>query len=121
MADHKQPDNPDTGRTTSSRTEEGAEHFKKATSAAADRAHEAIDHAEDSMHRGTDKVADAAERAAERATRAGRKGRGALDQVMDHANGWLDKTCGYVCEKPAQSLAMALVAGWLLGRLMRRR
>lgn len=117
MTDNKQADNPDTGRATSSRTEEGAERFKKATSAAADRAHEAIDHAEEGMHRGTDKVADAAERAA----KAGKQGRGALEQAMDHATGWLDKTCSYVCEKPAQSVAMALVAGWLLGRLMRRR
>lgn len=117
MANHKQADKSDTPRNASERIEEGAERFKKATSRAVGSTHEAVDRAADrvehGVHRGTDKVAGAAEYATEH-------GREALDEAVAHANDWMDRACNYVREKPTQSLLMAVAAGWLVGRLMRR-
>lgn len=107
MADENSTNNPDTTRTASDRIEKGAERFKHATSSAVGSTHEAVDHAADKvehgMHRGTDKVASAAAYATE------------------HASDWMDNVREYVRDKPAQSLVIAVAAGWLVGRLMHRR
>jgi ElaB/YqjD/DUF883 family membrane-anchored ribosome-binding protein len=39
---------------------------------------------------------------------------------MDAADAWLDQARNYVREKPGQAVMMALGAGWLLGRILRR-
>ncbi len=48
------------------------------------------------------------------------RGRAAVDQAKDRADEWLDEVREYVREKPVQAVAIALGAGWLLGRILRR-
>jgi ElaB/YqjD/DUF883 family membrane-anchored ribosome-binding protein len=38
---------------------------------------------------------------------------------VETANDWLDTAREYVREKPVQSIALALAAGWLAGRILR--
>ena len=75
---------------------------------------------EEGLHRATDKVAGAATRTTEKASEYGERGREVYDQAMDRAEDWMDQARDYVREKPLQSMAIALGAGWLLGRLLRR-
>lgn len=106
------------------RLEKNAERVKQATTRAVDRTHDGLDRAADKVesgiHRGTDRVAGAAASTLDYGSDAAARGREALGDAMDHAGDWTEKGRGYVREKPAQSLVMALAAGWLIGRLMRR-
>ncbi|WP_266160614.1 DUF883 family protein [Dyella silvatica] len=96
------------------RIEEGAvQGTKEAVSRAADQV-------EEGLHRATDKAAHAATRATEKAADVSERSREAYDEAMDRADVWLDKAREYVREKPVQSVAIALGAGWLLGRILRR-
>ncbi|MEO8746196.1 MAG: hypothetical protein ABI379_00840 [Rhodanobacter sp.] len=108
-----------------------AERIKQATSSAVastkgavDRAAERVDHAadrvEESLHRTTDKAAGAAHRASDKAADLGERGRQAYAQTADQAEAWLEAAREYVRDKPVQSVAIALGAGWLLGRILRR-
>ena len=110
--------------TGGSRIEENAERFKRATSDAVATAKDKVDHVadrvEDGLHRATDKAADAATRATEKAGEYSERGREAYDEAMDRADVWLERARDYVREKPVQSVAIALGAGWLLGRILRR-
>ncbi|HEX7731264.1 MAG TPA: hypothetical protein VF415_01360 [Rhodanobacter sp.] len=109
---------------TPSRIDEGAERVKQATSHAVASTKEAVeraaDHVEESLHRATDKVAAGANRASEKLSDASERGRAAYDATMDRADEWLEQVRDYVREKPVQSVAIALGAGWLLARLLRR-
>lgn len=106
------------------RIDEGAERVKQATTHAVASTKEAVEHAadhvEESLHRATDKVAAGANRASEKLSDAGERGRAAYDATMDRADEWLEQVRDYVREKPVQSMAIALGAGWLLARLLRR-
>ncbi|MEW9571595.1 YqjD family protein [Rhodanobacter sp. Si-c] len=108
----------------SSRIDEGAERIKQATSSAVASTKEAVeraaDHVEESLHRATDKVAAGANRASDKLSDASERSRAAYDATMDRADEWLDQVRDYVREKPVQSVAIAVGAGWLLGRLLRR-
>jgi len=101
-----------------------AERVKQATSAAVASTKEAVDraadHVEETLHRATDKAADAANRASDKAADAAARGREACDRTMDTADAWMEQARNYVREKPTQAVLMALGAGWLLGRLLRR-
>ena len=44
----------------------------------------------------------------------------AAGAAIDRADEWLERARDYVREKPVQSVAIALGAGWLLGRILRR-
>lgn len=103
MSEHKPAQQPDT------------------TSSLTDKTHAAVDRAAASAHRGTDKTADAAEHAAEHISAAGERGREALNSAKEHASDWMDSARNYVRDKPTQSVAMAVAAGWLLGHLLRKR
>jgi ElaB/YqjD/DUF883 family membrane-anchored ribosome-binding protein len=109
---------------TGNRIDEKAERVKQATSSAVASTKEAVDraadHVEESLHRATDKTAQAANRAADTAADVAERGREACDRTMDTADAWLDQARLYVREKPMQSVAIALGAGWLLGRILRR-
>ncbi|HUH54644.1 MAG TPA: hypothetical protein VLZ32_02840 [Rhodanobacter sp.] len=109
---------------TGNRIDEKAERVKQATSSAVASTKEAVDraadHVEDSLHRATDKTAEAANRAADTAADVAERGREVCDRTMDTADAWLEQARLYVREKPVQSVAMALGAGWLLGRILRR-
>lgn len=119
-----EPETPQSGHHTSERIGAGAERFKDATSRTVERARDAMDRAagrvEHGMHSATDRAAAAAERVADRADQAEARGREAVDEAMHHAEDWWQKARGYVSEKPVQSVAIAVAAGWLLGRLTRR-
>ncbi|HWU75373.1 MAG TPA: hypothetical protein VN043_02625 [Rhodanobacter sp.] len=119
---NKQVQNPET--TATSRIDERAERVKQATSDAVSSTKEAVDRAadrvEEGLHHATDKTAEAANRAAEKAAAVSERSREAYDRTMDHADAWLEQARGYVREKPVQSVAIALGAGWLLGRILRR-
>lgn len=106
------------------RIDESAERIKQATSSAVASTKEAVDraadHVEDGLHRATDKAADAANRASEKAADLSERGREVYDHTMDRADEWVEQARAYVREKPVQSVAIALGAGWLLGRILRR-
>lgn len=107
-----------------SQIDERAEHFKQATSNAVAGTRQVLDDVADrveaGMHRATDKVAAGAHHAGDALGAAGERGRAAYDATMDQADQWLGQVRGYVREKPVQSVAIALAAGWLVGRLLRR-
>lgn len=107
-----------------SRIDDGAERIKQATSNAVAGTKEAVnraaDHIEASLHRATDKAAAGAHHASDKLADAGERSRAAYDATMDRADEWLGQVRDYVREKPVQSIAIALGAGWLLGRLLRR-
>lgn len=106
------------------RIEAGAERFKQATTRTVERAREAVDHAADrveqGMHRATDRTADATERASDRVARAEARGREAVDDTVQHAQDWYRQGLDFVSRRPLQSVAIAVAAGWLVGRLTRR-
>jgi ElaB/YqjD/DUF883 family membrane-anchored ribosome-binding protein len=106
------------------RIDHGAERIKQATSEAVASSKEkfarAADHVEEGLHRATDKAADAANRTSEKVEDAKDRSRAAYEQARDRADEWLDEVRDYVREKPVQAVAIALGAGWLLGRILRR-
>lgn len=106
------------------RIDHGAERIKHATSEAVANSKEkferAADHVEEGLHRATDKAAHAANRTTDKVAEAKERGRVAIDQAKDRADEWLDEVRDYVREKPVQAVAIALGAGWLLGRILRR-
>ncbi len=106
------------------RIDERAERIKQATSSAVagtkDAVERAADHVEEGLHRATDKAADAAHRASDKAAEVSERSREVYDETMDRADAWLETARDYVRDKPVQSVAIALGAGWLLGRILRR-
>ena len=106
------------------RIDDRAERVKKATSdtvaSTKEKVERAADSVESSLHRATDKTADAANRAADKAAELGERGREVYDQTRDQADVWMEQAREYVREKPMQAVAMALGAGWLVGRILRR-
>lgn len=106
------------------RIDEGAERIKQATSSAVASTKDAVDRTadrvEEGLHQATDKAAGAANRVTDKAVDLGERGREVYDQTMDRADEWLEQARDYVREKPVQSVAIALGAGWLLGRILRR-
>ncbi|MBQ4856350.1 DUF883 family protein [Rhodanobacter sp. B2A1Ga4] len=109
---------------TGDRIDERAERIKQATSEAVANTREKMervaDHVEEGLHRATDKAAGAAHQASDKATRVSERSREVYDETMDRADAWLEQARDYVREKPVQSVAIALGAGWLLGRILRR-
>jgi ElaB/YqjD/DUF883 family membrane-anchored ribosome-binding protein len=118
---NKQVQNPEPN---GNRIDERAERVKQATSSAVASTKEAVDraadHVEEGLHHATDKAADAAHRASDKAAHVSARGREVYDETMDRADAWLEQAREYVREKPVQSVAIALGAGWLLGRILRR-
>ena len=107
-----------------SRIDERAERIKQATSNAVASTKETVertaDTVEEGLHRATDKAADAVHKASDKAAHVSERGREVYDETMDRADAWLEQAREYVREKPVQSVAIALGAGWLLGRILRR-
>jgi len=94
-----------------------AERAKQAESAAVQRGAEKLEHG---LHRATDLGADVASNVSDKAQQAAVRGREAAAALRGQADDLLEKTRGFVREKPAQAVLIAAAAGWLLGRLMRR-
>lgn len=114
----------DTSLGNRDRIDQSAERVKQATSNAVAGTKDAVDRAADrvegGVHRATDKAADAAHRASSKAADLAERSRQLREQSMDSAEVWLDQAREYVREKPTQSVLIAMGAGWLLGRIMRR-
>ena len=106
------------------RIDERAERVKQATSQAVastkDKVDRAADRVEQGLHHATDKTASAAHRTVDKAAEVGEQGRAAYEHTRDRADEFLEQAREYVREKPMQSVAIALGAGWLLGRILRR-
>jgi ElaB/YqjD/DUF883 family membrane-anchored ribosome-binding protein len=106
------------------RFDERAERIKQATSEAVattkEKVERAADHVEEGLHHATDKAAEAAHKASDKAARVSERSREVYDETVDRADAWLEQVRDYVREKPVQSVAIALGAGWLLGRIQRR-
>ena len=104
--------------------DERAERVKQATSQAVSSAKAKVGHAADrveqGLHHATDKTASAAHRTVDKAAEVGEQGRVAYERSRDRADELLEQAREYVREKPMQSVAIALGAGWLLGRILRR-
>ncbi|MEO6967704.1 MAG: hypothetical protein ABI132_04500 [Rhodanobacteraceae bacterium] len=136
MTNQVVPENPrDTAR-AAARIETGAERFKDGTSQTVQTAKEkfntAADSVEHGVHKATDASASAAIRATEKAVELRERSREALgearqrasemaDGAKERASDAFDSMREFVRERPAQSVAIALAAGWLLGRLVGRR
>ena len=118
---NKQVQNPEP---SGNRIDERAERITQATSKVGESTKEAVDraadHVEEGLHHATDKAANAANRATDKAAEISERGREVYDETMDRADAWLEQAREYVREKPVQSVAIALGAGWLLGRILRR-
>jgi len=114
----------DTSSRAHTRIDQGAERVKQATSDAVARTKQAVnttaDRVEAGVHRATDKTASAAHRASDTAADLSERGRQLRDETMDRAELWMEQAREYVREKPMQSIAIAVGAGWLLGRILRR-
>ena len=106
------------------RIDDSAERIQQATTHAVASTKDAVDRTADQveagLHKATDKAADVANRATDKAAQIGERGREVYDDTLDRADAWLEQAREYVREKPVQSVAIALGAGWLLGRILRR-
>lgn len=104
------------------RIERTATRFKEGTSSAVSGAKEKFDHAADRVESGLHHAADAgargAHRAADKAAEWRERGAEMASGARDRADAALDNVRDFVREKPVQSVAIALAAGWLLGRLL---
>lgn len=116
----------DTGTSSKAHTriDQGAERVKQATTEAVTRTKQAVnttaDKVEAGVHHAADRTADAAHRASDKAADLSERGRQMRDDTMDMADAWMAQAREYVREKPMQSVAIAVGAGWLLGRILRR-
>ncbi len=115
---------PSTEEVAGDRIDQRAERVKQAASNAVhttkDTVDRAADRVEEGLHQATDKAADTAHRASEKAADISQRGREVYDETVDRADAWMQQARVYVRDKPVQSVAMALGAGWLLGRILRR-
>ncbi|HEX7348069.1 MAG TPA: hypothetical protein VF264_00270 [Rhodanobacteraceae bacterium] len=104
------------------RIERTAARFKEGTSSAVNGAKEKFGHAADRVEAGLHRAADAGARGAERAAdKAGEwreRGADLAAGARDRTDAALDSVREFVREKPVQSVAIALAAGWVLGRLL---
>ena len=104
------------------RIERTATRFKEGTSSAVSGAKEkfdaAADRVESGLHRATDASARGAERAADKAGEWRDRGSELASRARDRADDALGTVRDFVRETPVQSGAIALAAGWLIGRLL---
>lgn len=104
------------------RIERTTTRFKEGTSSAVGGAKEkfdsAADRVESGLHRAADASARGAHRAADKADEWRERGGEFAARARDRADDALGNVRDFVREKPVQSVAIALAAGWLLGRLL---
>ncbi|HJR12807.1 MAG TPA: hypothetical protein VJ833_02815 [Rhodanobacteraceae bacterium] len=100
---------------TATRVKEGTSN---AVSGAKEKFDAAADRVESGLHRATDASARGAERAADKAGEWRDRGAELASRARDRADDALDNVRDFVREKPVQSVAIALAAGWLIGRLL---
>lgn len=78
----------------------------------------AADQVESGLHRATDASARGAERAAEKAAEMRDRSARLAADARERTDAALGSVRDFVRQKPVQSVAIALAAGWLLGRLL---
>lgn len=104
------------------RIERTATRFKDGTSSAVsgakDKFGSAADRVEAGLHRAADATARGASRMSDKAGEWRDRGAELASGARDHADAALDNVRDFVREKPVQSVAIALAAGLLLGRLL---
>lgn len=114
----------DAGRNTSAheRIERTASRVKEGTSSAVggtkQKLDSAADHVESGLHRATDASARGAHRAADKASEWRDRGAELASGARDRTDAAFENVRDFVREKPVQSVAIALAAGWVLGRLL---
>jgi ElaB/YqjD/DUF883 family membrane-anchored ribosome-binding protein len=114
----------ETGRTSNAheRIERTAARLKEGTSNAVSGAKEkfdaAADRVESGLHRATDAGARGAGKAADKAGEWRARGSELASRARDRTDDALENVRDFVREKPVQSVAIALAAGWLIGRLL---
>lgn len=112
------------GRTTPAheRIERTATRVKEGTSSVVGGARQKFDHASEQVESGLHRATDASARGAHRATDKANEWRDRSVEFASDARQRTDAALGsvraFVREKPVQSVAIALAAGWLLGRLL---
>lgn len=104
------------------RIERTASRFKEGTSSAMDGAKQRFESVADRVESGLHRAADATARGASRVTEKAGEWRDRSAELAsgarDRADAALDGVRDFVREKPVQSVAIALAAGVLLGRLL---
>ena len=114
----------DAGRTTPAheRIERTATRVKEGTSnvvgGARQKFDSAAEHVESGLHRATDASARGAHRATDKAAELRERSAELASDARQRADAALGSVRSFVREKPVQSVAIALAAGWLLGRLL---
>lgn len=103
---------------THERIDRAAERVKQEAGNAARAAKDKSDHAEERVDRAADAGARAAHRLADKAEDWRQRGSAAAYTMRDRADTLMDDAREWVREKPVQSVAIALAAGWLVGRLL---
>ena len=112
------------GRTTPAheRIERTASRVKEGTSSVVGGARQKFDsaaeHVESGLHRATDASARGAHRATDKAEEWRDRGAALASDARQRTDAALGSMREFVREKPVQSVAIALAAGWLLGRLL---
>jgi ElaB/YqjD/DUF883 family membrane-anchored ribosome-binding protein len=116
--------NNESGRNTSAheRIERTAARVKEGTRSAVGGAKEKFGSAADRVESGVDRATDAsargAHRAADKASEWRDRGAVLASDARERTDAALGNVRDFVREKPVQSVAIALAAGWLLGRLL---
>ncbi|HEX8778971.1 MAG TPA: hypothetical protein VF738_12715 [Rhodanobacter sp.] len=104
------------------RIERAATRVKEGTSSVVGGAREKFDsaaeHVESGLHRATDASARGAQRAADKASEWRDRSAELASDARQRADAAMGSVRAFVREKPVQSVAIALAAGWLLGRLL---
>lgn len=107
------------------RIDEGAERVKQQTGAAAQATRDKLTGAADRLEEGVHSATDARARAAHHTADQSAKWRDGVSTAVDSACGragdLLDQARAWVRKKPVESVAIALAAGWLIGRFLRPR
>lgn len=103
---------------THERIDRAAERVKQEAASAAHAAKSKADRAEERVDRAADAGARGAHRLADKAEDWRQRGSAAAYTMRDRADNLMEDARECVREKPVQSVAIALAAGWLLGRLL---
>lgn len=118
--DTHKPQAPANGK-THERIDRAAERVKQEAGNAAQAAKGKTDHAEERVDHATDAGARTAHRLADKAADWRQRGGAAAYTMRDRADNLMEDARECVREKPVQSVAIALAAGWLVGRLLSSR
>jgi ElaB/YqjD/DUF883 family membrane-anchored ribosome-binding protein len=107
------------------RIERAAERAKESASdmvgSAKDRVDAAADRVEEGLHHAADAGARAAHRSIEKIGELRKRGAELASDARGRADLLVDNVREFARDRPVRSLAMALAAGWLLGRLLKPR